>query len=564
MTYQWRSDEGVMRGAVQTVARGGQGFVVILESLEQPVQEHSEDIQAMFHSFQLEEPAPFDIPRDEALTLYFDDGPLILDPAIAQESQSIQYIMQIFSGLVSFDADLTLRPELADWSVSEDGTVYTFTLDEGAEFHDGTPVTSDDVKYSWERAANMSQISSTVGTYLNDIVGMAEVMSGEADEISGFEVVDATTFKVTIDAPKAYFLSKLAHPVAFIVDRKNVDSEEIEPGTPWWLQPNGTGPFKLRAWEPRLVLVLDANENYVGTPPAVPHVVFRLFGGIPTLMYETGEIDVARVFADQLDEIRDPRDPLSGDLIENPELSIFYVGLASDRPPFDDPMVRKAFMLAVEREKLTRDIFGDYQPVAHGFMPPGLPGYNDSIEDIPFDPVEARRLLAASSYGGPEGLPNIIYTTSGFTEPSSPVVIGLLDMWRENLGVEVQVRLMDPDFYFYVLQQAVDNIFDYGWIADYPDPHNFLDVLFHSGTENNPGRYSNDEVDTLLETARVEQDSQARFLIYQQVEALLVDDAVAIPLRFGRDYMLVKPYLRDMVFTPFGMIDLRAVSLASE
>lgn len=135
-------------------------------------------------------------------------------------------------------------------------------------------------------------------------------------------------------------------------------------------------------------------------------------------------------------------------------------------------------------------------------------------------------------------------------------------MWRENLGVEVQVRLLDPDSYFYVLESERDNLFDYGWIADYPDPHNFLDVLFHSQAEdNNLGKYSNAQVDALLEEARVEPNNQNRLGLYRQVEALLVQDAAAIPLYFGRSYLVVKPYVKDLVFTPFGLIDLRQAEL---
>ena len=560
-TYQWSSELGITQGVVFAAVRGSQSFIIMVEAPQELFLASLEDIRAMLFSFQLEEPAPLDIPRDQALTLYFDDGPLLLDPAIAQESKSIQYIAQIFSGLVSFDADLVLTKELTqDWTISGDRTVYTFTLRDNARFHDGRPVTAEDVKFSWERAAALETGSSTAGTYLNDIVGVAELMAGEADEISGLEVVDEQTLKVTIDAPKAYFLSKLAHPAAYVVDRSQVEAEVLPSGEPWWAEPNGTGPFRLRTWEPGIVMVLDANEEFYRTPPSVPHVVFRLYGGLPSLMYETGEIDVAQVFAEELAEMNDPQNPLSQEMVETPELSVFYVGFASDEPPFDDPLVRRAFLLATDREKLIRDIWEDTQELAHGFLPPGLPGYDPNIPPIPFDPQEARDLLAQSSYGGAENLPLIVYAISAFDEPSSEVV-ALLDMWRENLGVQVDVGTVSPDVYFYFLEFIPKNLFNYGWIADYPDPHDFLDVLFHSGSENNPGHYSNPEVDALLGEARVEQDAQKRLQIYQQVETMLVEDAAAIPLHFGRSYMLVKPYVQDMVFTPFGIIDLREVSL---
>ena len=558
LTFQWRGADGMRQGNLFGVVRDTQNFVVVTDAPQSEYQKRAEDIRALLHSFRLTEPKPLGISREEALTLYFDEGPLILDPAIAQESQSIQYLTQIFSGLVSFDADLNLTAELAErWQLSGDGTVYTFSLSRNARFHDGRPVTAEDFKYSWERAANPAINSPTAKTYLSDIVGTDEVFTGTAQEIAGVDVVDQRTLRVTINAPKAYFLSKLAHPVAFAVDQENVAQ-----GLTWWTEPNGTGPFKLKLWDVGTLLVLEANQDYYGAPPQVPYVVFRLYGGIPLLMYESGEIDAATLFGEDIQQIVDPQDPLNEQARVNPELSVFYVGFASDRPPFDDPLVRRAFLLAVDRTKLVRDLFEGSREVAQGFLPPGLPGYDPSLAPISFDPDEARRLLAESSYGGLKGLPPIVYTTSGFTSPSDTVVT-LLSMWRENLGVDVQVRLLDPDIYYYILEDGLDNLFDYGWIADYPDPHNFLDVLFHAEAENNVGKYNNAQVNGLLEKARLERDAETRHGLYREVERLLVQDAAAIPLNFGRSYLVVKPYVKELVFTPFGMIDLRRVSLTS-
>ena len=560
-TYQWRAEEGESQGLIFATARGSQNFVVLAEGPTDAFQADLDNVQALIASFQLQEQEPLGIQRDQALTLY-ESEPLILDPAIAQESGSIQYIMQVFSGLISFDADLTLSSELAsEWRVSGDGTIYTFTIRENARFHDGRPVTAEDFKYSWERAAAGDTFSPTVDTYLNDVIGVAEVMDGTATEISGLKVVDARTLEVTVDAPKAFFLSKLSHPLTFVVDRNEVDAQVTADGEPWWVEPNGTGPFRLREWDIGRVIVMEANEDHYLAPPSVPYVVFRLYGLIPRLMYESGEIDVARVFSDELEEVRDFQNPLSTELVELSELSVHYVGLRASRPPFDDPLVRKAFLLATNRETLVREMFGEAVELAHGFLPPGLPGYDSSIAQIPFDVEEAKRLLAESSYGGVENLPAMVYTTAGGAGPPQ-YVTALINMWRQNLGVEVQPQLVDPSFYYYILEAVPDSFFNYGWIADYPDPHNFVDVLFHSGATNNVGGYTNPEVDALLELAREESDDQKRLEMYQQAERMIVEDAAAIPLYFGRSQMLVKPYVNDLVFTPFGMIDLRRVSLS--
>ncbi|MEK7778022.1 MAG: peptide ABC transporter substrate-binding protein [Chloroflexota bacterium] len=562
-TYQW-TGQGINQGALFGVTRprSSQSFVMIVEGPQADFQANLEDVRAMLASFQLEETAPLGIPRSQALTLYFDEGPLILDPAIAQESQSIQYIAQIFTGLVSFDTNLALVPELAkEWKISGNGTVFTFNLRDNARFHNGRPVTASDFKYSWERAIAKDTQSPTAGTYLDDIVGVSAVVTGKAKEVSGIKVINDSTLQVTIDAPKAYFLSKLAHPVAYVVDRNEVEAPSNPSGTPWWAQPNGTGPFSMNQWLPGLVMVLDANKDFYGAPPKVPHVVFRLYGGIPSLMYQAGEIDAATVAVEQVKEIEDPQNPLSKELVKSPELSIFYVGFATDKPPFNDPLVRRAFLLATDREKLLRNVLENTRALAHGFLPPGLPGYNSAIPPISYDPKAAVDLITKSSYGSAAKLPPIIYTTSG-TTAAPPLVEALLAMWKENLGVDVKVRLLDPTLYYYDLDFSLDNLFDYGWIADYPDPHNFLDVLFHTGADNNKGKYSKPSVDALLDQARVEQNQQKRLELYQQAEKLLLDDTAAIPLYFGRSHTLVKPYVQNLGLTPFGMVDLRRVSLS--
>ncbi|MDP6132701.1 MAG: ABC transporter substrate-binding protein, partial [Dehalococcoidia bacterium] len=199
-----------------------------------------------------------------------------------------------------------------------------------------------------------------------------------------------------------------------------------------------------------------------------------------------------------------------------------------------------------------------------GFLSPGMPGYLADFPDIPYDPEEARQLLVSSEYGGPEGLPPIVYTTSG--QGSADAVMGAtVDMWRTNLGVEVTVRQIESESYFDQIAVEVDNLFDYGWIADYPDPENFLDILFYSASSNNHTNYSNPVVDRLLEQARTETDQVARYQLYNRVEQMVIDDAPWIPLWYsGERFVLVKPSVRDYFLTPLYIPSLRYVYLAEE
>ena len=168
-------------------------------------------------------------------------APSTLDPAVCGDSTSASYIVEIFSGLVTLDNDLNVIGDIAeDWEVSADGMTYIFHLRQDVKFHNGRVVNASDFKYSIERAADPATGSPVAEAYLGDIVGVKEKLAGEADEVSGVSVIDDSTLEITIDAPKAYFLAKLVHPTAFVVD-----SDNVEPGDDWWRRPNGTGPFSL-------------------------------------------------------------------------------------------------------------------------------------------------------------------------------------------------------------------------------------------------------------------------------------------------------------------------------
>ncbi|MDD5190775.1 MAG: ABC transporter substrate-binding protein, partial [Dehalococcoidales bacterium] len=200
------------------------------------------------------------------LNLYGTD-PYTLDPATSSEATSGEYIMQIFSGLLTLDANLNPVADIAkSWTISPDGKVYTFTLRQDVKFHDGRPVTAADFKYSWERACNPATASATAGTYLGDIVGAKEMLAGSTTSLSGLKVVNDYTLQVTIDKAKSYFLDKMAFVATFVVDKNNVTSGE------WWRKPNGTGPFKLKNWVNDTSLVLERNAAFYGEKAKVNSV----------------------------------------------------------------------------------------------------------------------------------------------------------------------------------------------------------------------------------------------------------------------------------------------------
>jgi oligopeptide transport system substrate-binding protein len=502
---------------------------------------------------------PFTIPSATGggvLKLYGID-PYTLDPAVAGDGNSHNYIVQIFSGLVRLDDNLEPAPDIAEkWELSQDRRTYTFYLRKDVRFHDGRGVTAADFKYSWERACNPATGSNVAGTYLGDIVGVKDVIQGKTGSISGVKVVSDYVLQVTIDAPRSYFLSRLTYTTALVVDKANVAA-----GKEWWRKPNGTGPFSLKEWQPNTSLVLERNGDYYGDVAGVERVEFALWSGVPMNMYETGEIDTAPVYVSYIDRVTDKAGPFYKELQVTPELSFYWIGFNPNRAPFDDVNVRRAFTQAVDKDKVISLAFRNLVQRADGVLPPGLPGFNEDLTGLDYDVNKARELIAKSKYGDVSKLPPITLTTSGYGGEISSYLEAIITEWRKNLGVEVTVRQLEPERFLYYLKEEKDEMFDMGWIADYPHPQDFLDVLFRTGAENNFAEYSNPAVDALLDRAALEADSDKSLELYRQAEQLLVDDAALMPLWFGQNYLLVKPYVTGYEINPMGFAWLNKVSI---
>lgn len=496
------------------------------------------------------------IPAEESSILWLaGNDPYTLDPAIASDSTSNTYIIQIFSGLVRLDDSMQPVVDIAEsWQVDESSTIYTFYLRQNAYFHNGRQVTAADVKYSWERVCNPETGSNTAETFLGDICGAKDVINGSATEISGVEVIGDFTLQVTIDEPKSYFLNKLTYVTAYVVDYLNVAD-----GGEWWRQPNGTGPFSLKSLTDGSSLSLKRNDQYYGEKAKIDEVVFRLSGGQEMNLYELDLIDVGTVNTSYIDKARDENGPFYEDLHVYPELSFYFLGFNCASPPFDDVDIRKAFTMAIDKERILSIVYKDAAEPASGILPPGTPGYQEDFEGLVFDVEEALKLIEESSYGSVANLPEITLTAIGWGGLISQELEAIVYEWRTNLGVEVKIRQLEPDTFLYNLNEEKDNIYYMGWIGDYPHPQAFLEILFGSGFSNNWGEYSNGLADSLMEQANTEQDFTESIEVYQQVEQIMVDDAACLPFWFGESYVLVKPYVKGFAMTPMGIPMLNKV-----
>ena len=501
--------------------------------------------------------ADSDKPVGGVMRRLFSDPPT-LDPHKTSDTTSAFIVGELYTGLVTLNTDLQIVPDIADrWEISEDGLVYTFHLLPDAKFSDGKPITAQDFVYSLNRAANPELASPVARTYLSDIVGVTEVLDGEATEISGVKAIDDDTIEITIDAPKAYFLAKLTYPTAFVVDKANVEAG----GANWTDTPNTTGPFTLKEYKIGEHIILERNENFYREKAYLDQAIFNLAGGQAMALYENDEIDITGVGLFDLERFKDPTEPLSAELkVAPPGFSVSYIGFNVDEPPFDDVHFRRALNLAIDKELIANEVLAGLRLPAYGILPPGFPGYTDSIQGLEYDEEAAKAELAMSKYADPDTRPRIILSVTGTGGDIGIDLQVILEMWENALGVEVEIQQTEWATYLQDLNQRKFQVFALGWAADYPDPQDFLDILFHTESETNHGAYSNADVDALLEEARIERDGNKRIALYNQAEQMIIDDAAWVPLWYDSERnLLLKPYIKDYRLVPMTIPKLRYV-----
>ena len=489
--------------------------------------------------------------------------PPTLDPHLTGDTTSAGVVVEIFSGLVAIDTDLQLVPDIAEsWTIDDTGTVYTFTLRDNVTFHNGDKVTAHDFKWSIERAASPSLASHLADTYLNDIIGASDYIDGNAASIEGVTVIDDRTLQIAIDAPKAYFLAKLSYPTAYVLHRDAVEGG----GRNWWVSNAvGTGPFKLKEYRIGERIVLERFDEYYREPrPDVDAINMNLAGGQSMAMYENDEIDITGVGLFDLDRVLDPDEPLNRELVVAPPgFSVSYIGMNASTPPFDDANFRRALNHSIDKDLIANEVLAELVKPAYSILPPGFPGYTEDIQGLEYDPDLAREYLAQSQYSDPETRPRIVITVPGTGGTIGLDLEVIIEMWKQELGIEVEIQQVEWATY---LEDLDDRKFQayagLGWSADYPDPQDFLDILFHTESGMNHGSYSNTDVDALLEEARTIQDVVRRVELYNQAEQLIVDDAAWVPTWFtGEQYALVKPYINGYRLTPMTVPKLQEIRI---
>lgn len=456
----------------------------------------------------------------------------------------------IFGGLVRLDQNLHIQPNAAkSWTVTNDGKVYTFTLQPGLKWGDGVPVTAADVVWSLTRAFSPAYSAGAVSFYLGHILGGPAYTAGKAKTIPGLKAVGMDKVQITLDQPAAVFLDELAYSVAYLVPRHLVEKY----GKSWTEHAVGVGPFIVKQWKHNQEIDLAPNPYYWRGKPKLHEVIFEFIKDTETAynLYQTGQVDVMGLVNFPGNHLGDVQG--KPDLHTAPHLFTEYLVLNEHRPPFNNKLVRQAFSYAVNRATIARVLNNQFLP-ASGMLPPGMPGYNTHLRGQTFDPALAKQLLAKAGYANGKGLPKITLNVDGGDNNGQTKATALASFWKQVLGVDVSLNQLEHGAYDNALTARNFDLSFIGWGADYPDPQDFLSLLLSTTTPNNNGYYSSAAFDRLTSQADVmPHDSPARYKKYQQAEQIALDDAAVIVLDWGKSYLLINPKVHGLVLNSLGL-----------
>ncbi|MCV3271823.1 ABC transporter substrate-binding protein [Roseobacter sinensis] len=444
--------------------------------------------------------------------------PKALDPAAVTAVNDFRILMNVYDGLVRYkDGTLEVEPALATaWEISEDGTVYTFTLREGVSFHDGSTFDAEAVKFNFDRMLKEDHPYHDTGPF-----PLAFFFSAVED----VAVIDPLTVQFTLNAPYAPFLSNLAYPTGLIVSPAAV----MQHGSEFGRNPSGTGPFTFSEWRSNEAVVIEANPDYWDGAPASQAVVFRpisdantrtaemLAGGID-LMVEVPPVALSE-FAGEAYTLHEQAGP-----------HVWFLILNAKEGPFADVRVRQAANYAINKSAIVNDVLEGTAAVAAGPTPPAFAwAYNESLEPYPYDPEKAKALIAEA---GAEGAELTFYVTEGGSGMLDPVAMGTaIQADLKAVGFDVTIETYEWNTFLGEVNPGLEGKADMAqmaWMTNDPDTLPYLALRTEAWPDKggfNSGYYSNPEVDKLLEDARSSTDQAQRAALYQEMQSIVQQDA---------------------------------------
>jgi len=480
-----------------------------------------------------------------------DTDPPTLDPAQVTDTVSDAVIRSIFDGLVKISPDGEYVPAAAErWDVNEDGTVWTFYLKDNVYFHNGRKLAAKDFAYSFKRV--LDPATSSPRTWVLDrIKGAKDFMKGIAQDVEGIEVLDDRTLRITLAEPFAPFLGLMAMSSSFAVPQEVVEKW----GNLFASEPAatvGTGPFILRDWEHQNYLLLESNKDYFDGKPYVDGLRYSIIKEPVGRLQEfrAGNLDHTDIPPDLLPNILADEEE-SKLIVGRPLLDVYNLGFNCEKAPFKgNAKLRQAFCHAIDRDYLINTVLNGLVTEATSIVPPGIYGYNAGLPGYEYNETLARQLLVEAGYPEGKGLPEItLYFDS---RPPRPDIAQVVKQNLARIGVNINLRQLEWASYLQAVDAGEPAFFQLTWLADYPDPENFLYVLLDSkqwGPPGNSTRYSNPEFDRLVEEAGRISDQKRRWDLYAQAEKIAFDDAPWLLLYWNRCNILVAPEVRGLEIT---------------
>lgn len=473
--------------------------------------------------------------------------PESLDPHKTSTTYEANILRDLFSGLMVQDAKANVIPGAAEsFTVSTDGKTYTFKLRKGALWSDGSPVTADDFVFSWRRLADPAT-ASEYAYMISPVVNADAVTKGEKKpEELGVKAIDPETFEVTLNAPTPYFLEMLTHQSTYAVSKANVEKFGADFTKPGNLVSNGA--YVLAEFVPNDHIKAVKNDKFYDAA----NVRIDVVNYLPTedrstaiKRFEAGELDSN----DDLptEQLADIKAKFGNQVHIGPYLGTYYYAFKTDKAPWDNVKLRHAISMAIDRDYLAEKVWQNTMLPAYSFVPPGISGYETRATDYADTSQldredEAKKVLAELGYGPDKPLKLEIRFNTSENHKNTAVAI---QEQLKPLGIEVSLLNTDTKTHYGFLEQKGDfDLARAGWIADYKDPANFLD-LCKTGTGNNYGSYSNKQYDDLMAQAAVSASPEDRMKKLSEAEAIgVARDLCVMPLLYYSYHNLVSDKLK--------------------